>query len=146
MQRTLPGLKNERNVPAHRRDLDDHGGLPYRVRHSGEKEAPRHQGELGVGGRVAFCLRVLPRPSPACIHDGFWDTRGNQPRRDTLLGPQENRALQAIPFDRGEPTSHGQRLPLTASGGQEGGLMIEPTSKIGANSRKVCERFELKIA
>ena len=101
---------------------------------------------MGVGGRGAFLLRVLPRLSPACMHDGFWDTRGNQPSRDTLLGPQENRALQEIPFDRGEPTRQGQRLPLTASGRQEGGLMIKPTEKIGASSRKVCERLELTIA
>lgn len=82
---------------------------------------------MGLGRRVVFFLRVLPGVSPAFIHDGLWDTRRNEPSRHPLLFSQENRALQELGLDRGEPTCQRQGLPLPARRGQEGRLMSEPT-------------------
>src|ERR1700675_102963 len=127
MEITLPGLKNELYLPAQRIHLQDGFRLPYRGRDVRNKEAPCQERQVGLGRRVAFFLRVLPGFSPAFVDDRLGDTRHNQPSRHTLLFPQENRAFQEIPFDRGEPTRQRQWVPLTASCGQEGRLVIEPT-------------------
>ena len=146
MEITLPGLKHEFDWPPHRRDLADGVRGPDAGGDIGHKEVPGQPRQMGLGRGIAFLLRLLLSVPPAFIDDRFWDSRRHETRGHTRCFPQEHRALQELPLDRGEPMRQVNGVPPTGCRGPERRVMIEPTEKIGASRGKARESCECKIA
>ena len=127
MEITLPGLKNKFSLPPNRIDLTDRVRGPETRGDIGNKEGPGQQRQMSFGRGIAFFLCLLLGVPPASIHDRFWDARRNETRGYTLFFPQENRALQELPLDRGEPMCQINGVPPTSSRRQERRLMMQPT-------------------
>src|SRR5262245_30608302 len=70
---TLPGRKNQLDLPAARIAFQDSSRLPNCRRDIRNKETPCQQRQMGMGRRIAFCLGVLSgSPSPG-MNDFLWD-------------------------------------------------------------------------
>ena len=94
MERALPGLKHQFDVPAQRVHLYEGCRLPYAGWDIGNKEVPGHQRQGGLRRCVALFLGVLPRHASAFIDNGLGHTHGKETRSDTLCGPNGDRGLE----------------------------------------------------
>jgi len=102
MERTLPRFNDNFYVPSSRIDLDDRFSLPYGLRDMRQKEMPGSQGQVSLGGSIAFLLRVLPRFSPPLMHTYLWNTGGDEPRSSLIFCSNEAIFLNDVALNRGQ--------------------------------------------
>jgi hypothetical protein len=148
MERALPGLKNQFDLPAQRGHFSDGCRLPYGGRSIGNKEVPGHHCQVGLRRRVAFFLRIFPGDSSACIDDRLGHTHGNETRGDARYGPDGDGFLEAqeIALNCREELRQLHRAQTTSNRFINVGLMVEAPAKIRASRRHAGSGFALKIA
>ena len=110
-----------------------------------KKEIPGSQGQVSLGGSIAFLLRVLPGFAPPLIHTRLWNTADHEPRLDLSLCANDDILLSHVALDRVKESDKRKGPHMPSNRFIEVRLMLEATSKIGAGFGKVSQRWDFKI-
>jgi len=112
------------------------------IRHT---EMPCEQGQVSLGGSIAFLLRVLPGFAPPLMHTPRWNTGDDEPRPALIFGSHDDSFLSHVALDSVQERDKLKGSPMPSNHFIDGRLMIEATEKIRSGCGKVSQGLDLKV-
>ena len=145
MQITLPRLHDAFALPASRLYLDDRFSLPDGLRDLRDKAIPGSPGQVSLGGRRAFLLRVLPGFSPSLMHPHLGHPGDKEPRRDRSFCAHAELLLSHGVLDRVPERAKRTGTHMPSNRFRAVRLRLEATEKIGSGFGHVSHRLDFTV-